>query len=309
MKSLQHADVKLIVSLPVGKGERSDDPPLAKLTEAEVKVIQEQLRLKGENPYHRITIPRANIIKINSVRELRRESSLTTSDRRKRVFIISHADEMGDDAANTILKTLEEPPGNTMLILTTAHRDALLPTIVSRCQNVHCDPLTEDEIRGALVKQNAVEPQQASLVARLANGSYVRALELLQTDIAEERQDVLAFIKSTLGSNIVSLTEDIERICSPKDREGVVRFLSLLLMWFRDALVMSRGGAIINLDQHEDVKRFVEKFPDAQLLQVIRDIEKTISLVERNVYITLVMLRLCVKLRASILPQGDLHPA
>jgi DNA polymerase-3 subunit delta' len=303
MNSLQHTDVKLIMPLPVGRGERSDDPPLAKLTEAEVKIIQEQLKLKGDNPYHRVIIPKANIIKINSVREMRRESSLTTSDKRKRVFVVSHADEMGDDAANTILKTLEEPPGNTMLILTTAHRDALLPTIVSRCQNVHFDPLTEDEIRDALIERNTVEPQQASLVARLADGSYVRAIELLQNDISQEREGVLAFIRHALGADIVALTEDIERISAPKDREGVVRFLTLLLIWFRDAFVMLQGGAIINVDQESELQRFVQKFPGAQLSQVLRDIEKAISLVDRNVYITLVMLQLSVKLRANILSQ------
>ncbi|MEK9138888.1 MAG: hypothetical protein AAB393_17340, partial [Bacteroidota bacterium] len=82
VNTLQHPDVKLVVALPVGKGEKSDDPPLEKLSQAEIQTIQEQYRLKGENPYHRISIPKATIIKINSIRDVRRESSLSTLGRR-----------------------------------------------------------------------------------------------------------------------------------------------------------------------------------------------------------------------------------
>jgi DNA polymerase-3 subunit delta' len=301
MNTLQHPDVKLVVALPVGKGEKSDDGPLAKLSEAEVRTIQDQLKLKGENPYHRISIPKTNIIKINSIREVRRESSMSTFGKKKRVCIISHADEMGEEASNTILKTLEEPSGSTMLILTTAHRESLLPTIISRCQPVRFDPLTEEQICAALIERNAVDRQQAALVARLSNGSYTRALELLDEDFLSQRQDVVAFVRHVLGSSVLTLTKDIERIAAPRDRDAVLNFLTLLLMWFRDALVLSQGGEVINVDQREDLQRFVAKFPAADLVQVVNDVERAISLVNRNVYIMLVLLQLAVKLRSNIL--------
>lgn len=301
MDSLQHPDVKLVVALPVGKQEDSDDAPLAKLTEADVKIIQEELRLKGNNPYHRVSIPRANIIKINSIRELRRESAMTTSGRSRRVFIISHADDMGEEASNTLLKTLEEPLGNTMVVLTTAHRDALLSTIQSRCQAVRFDLLTDEEIKQALVSRNAVDEERATLVARLANGNYLRALDLLQEDFSAQRELVRSFIIHALGNNVLALLDDIESLASAKNREMVVRFLTLLLMWFRDALVLAHGGTIINVDQQDSLQRFVKKFPGADLLHVLADIEKAISLVERNVYIRLVLLQLSVQLKSTII--------
>jgi DNA polymerase-3 subunit delta' len=301
MSTLQHPDVRLVVALPVGKGEKSDDGPLAKLSEAEIRTIQEQLKLKGEDPYYRMSIPRANIIKINSIREVRRESSMSTFGSKKRVCIISHADEMGEEASNTILKTLEEPSGSTMLILTTAHRESLLPTIVSRCQPVRFDPLTEEQIRGALIERKGVDHQQATLVARLSNGSYARALELLDEGFLDQRQQVVAFVRHVLGSSVLTLTEDIEKIAKPRDRDSVLNFLTLMLMWFRDALVLSRGGNIINVDQREDLQRFVARFPAADLVRVVNDVERAISLVNRNVYITLVLLQLSVRLRSNIL--------
>jgi len=298
----QHPDVRLVTALPLGKGEASDDGPLAKLPESEIRLIQEQYRMKAVNPYVRIAIPRANIIKINSIREVRRESSMSTFDRRRRIFIISQADQMGEEASNTLLKTLEEPSGDTMFVLTSAHRDALLPTIVSRCQNVRFDPLTESEIREALMRREQVEPERASLAARLANGSYTRALDLLDDDVLQERKEVLAFIRNAVGANVVTLAAAIDDLAGGKDRDRATRFLAVMLMWFRDALVLSHGGDVINLDQRDELTRFLERFPGADLIQSITAVERAISLVERNVYIKLAFLQLAVQLRGGILP-------
>jgi DNA polymerase-3 subunit delta' len=303
MASLQHPDVHLVISLPVGKGEQSDDDPMAKLSENDTVLVQEQLKEKALNPYHRISLPRANIIKINSIRDIRRESSMSTFDGRKRIFIISQADMMGQEAANTLLKTLEEPSGDCMFILTSAHRDALPPTILSRCQNVRFDPLTEQELRAALTERSGVEPEKAALVARLANGSYTKALDLLNGEAFEERDHVLAFVRHVLGTSALNVLQDVDRIVDLKDRERVERFLVLLLMWFRDALSLTHGGAIINVDQAEDLNRFTAKFPAADHLQSMADIEKAISLVDRNVYIKLVLLQLAMQLKRNILNQ------
>lgn len=300
METLQHPDVYLVCALPVGKGEGADDSPTAKLTEQDVETIQEELRHKGADPYHRITIPRASIVKVNSIRAVRRESSMSTAGGRRKIFVISEADCMGEEAANTLLKTLEEPAGDTLLILTTAHRDALLPTILSRCQNVRFDRLAEQDIRAALVERKGVDVPRAELVARLADGSFTRALALLTEDVDQWRRDVLAFVRSALANNVSLVMQAVEKVAELKDRELVNRFLVLLLIWFRDALVLMHGGEIINVDQEGDLKRFLAKFPHADLLQALAHIEKAISLVERNVYIKLVILNLAVRLKADI---------
>jgi DNA polymerase III subunit delta' len=309
MNSMQHPDVRLVVALPVGKGEKADDSPLEKLSAGEIQLIQEQFRMKAENPYHRIILPRASIIKINSIRDIRRESAMFTYGHRKRVIIISRADEMGEAAANTLLKTLEEPSSNTLLILTTSRRGALLSTIISRCQIVQFDPLTEHDIRDALIERNGVESAQAALVARLAHGSYTKAIELLQEDIASQRLHVVSFVRAALGNNVVAVTDAVDEVCTSKDRDVVVRFLNMMLMWFRDALVLLQGGEVINLDQQDDIQRFVSKFPLGDLIKTLADIERAIFLVERNVYINLVMLQLAVQLKRNILTPGSIKLA
>ncbi|MGB2959477.1 MAG: AAA family ATPase, partial [Bacteroidota bacterium] len=301
MATLQHPDVRLVIPLPVGKGEQSDDAPTAKLTEAEMRAVQEEYRLKGANPYHRISIPRASIIKITSIREVRRESVMSTFDGKKRIFVISRADAMGPEAANTLLKTLEEPSGDCLIVLTTSRPDRLPQTIRSRCQSIRFDPLTEEEISSVLVDRDGIERETAQLVARLSNGSYSKAIELLEEDALEERKHVVSFVRHALGANTLLVSQDIDRITGTRDRERVERFLVLLLMWFRDAMVMPHGGSIVNEDQRDTLERFVEKFPGANLYQVMRDVEQSISLVRRNVYIKLVFYQLSVLLKRNIL--------
>ena len=301
MAKLQHPDVRLITPLPRGSQEKDDDEPLARLGEADIRAVREQLARKAADPYHRIEIPRANVIKINSIREIRRESSLATTDSRRRVYIIAGADAMNEAAANTLLKTLEEPPGDTMLILTTAHRDALLPTIRSRCQNIRFDPLGEEEIREALLARGRVPEEQAPLLARLAGGSFTRALELAGGDVTAQRADVVDFVRRAIGGKTLELIELIERMAETKERDIHTRFLTLMLFWFRDAMVLRHGAAIVNVDQAAELKSFVAKFPGADLVRALEDVEDAISLVDRYTYIKLVLAQLAVRLRTAIL--------
>jgi DNA polymerase-3 subunit delta' len=301
MSTLQHPDVRFITALPVGKNETADDAPLDKLPPADIEVIQQQLRLKGANPYHRITIPRASVIKVNSIREVRRQAVMSHGAEGRKIFILSNAEDMNPEAANTLLKTLEEPAHDTMLILTTSRPDALLSTIVSRCQLVRFDPLTETDIRTALMEREGVPEEKAALVARLAGGSYVQALELLATDLAELRQDVVSFIRTTLANNRINLVAHIEKLSAEKDRDFVVRYLRLMAIWFRDAFVLLNGGRIINLDQQDDLRKFTAKFAHADLPEVLAALDHAISLIYKNGYIQLVLLQLAVKLRRAIL--------
>jgi DNA polymerase III subunit delta' len=301
MDSLHHPDVHLITALPVGKGEDRDDGPLDKLTAGELEEIRTELAKKGSDPYYAISITRAGSIKINSIREIRREVPLSTLGRQRRVYVISNADEMGTEAANMLLKTLEEPPPQTMFILTTAHREALPQTIVSRCQQVRFDPITEPDLQSALMDRKGVDEAQALLVARLSDGSYSWALDLLEKDLMQERVDVVDFVSNTLGSRHIEVGDIIERITSERDRARVVRFLHLMLIWMRDAMVLARGGSVINVDQSERLSKFVAVFPRANLSAAMADIEHAISLVERNVYINLVLYSLAGRLKTNIL--------
>jgi DNA polymerase-3 subunit delta' len=299
---LQHPNVSLIFALPVGKNEQSGDDPIKGLSEEQISAIQEQLRVKAENPYLRIEIPRANFIKINSVRHMRRDAALSAFEGGKRVFIISHAEEMNAEASNSLLKTLEEPSSDSVFILTTAHKEQLLPTILSRCQLVQFDPLREEEIRDVLVARHAIEDEQASLIGRLANGSYTHALDLLSADVVAQRKEAVQFLRLVLGSQKIPLAAEIERIASLGDRSAVERWMKLLSVWLRDALVLREQGesGLLNLDHLKDLQSFNQKFPSAQLGHALESVEASIALVGKNGYLPLIVTGLAIDLKQSL---------
>jgi DNA polymerase III subunit delta' len=301
MATLQHPDVHLITALPLGKNEERGDGPFDRLTPDDMKAVRSELLAKAEDPYHRISIPRATGIKVNSIRDIRREAPLTSAGKKRRIFIIANADMMADVAANTLLKTLEEPPAHCMFILTTSYRDELLQTILSRCQQVRFDPLSDQQIQEGLTSRDGLEANQAALLARLAGGSYTRARELTGDDLMSEREHVLEFVRRAVVSHHADVGRIIDTVTDEKDRTRVTRFLHLLLLWFRDALVLGKQGTIINIDQQEPLERFIARYPSADIPAILADIDHAISLVERNVYIKLILYNLAGQMKANIL--------
>ncbi len=175
--ALQHPNIHLVFPLPRGESETKDDGPLDKLDKKTISKIREEISLKARDPYHKIAIPKSQVIKISSIREVIREQSLSLYQHGSRVVIVMQAEEVGAEAANALLKVLEEPTPGTVFILTSSKRSALLPTIISRCQSVRFDLLSEEEISGALISRHNLAPADAKLKARLANGSYSNAVE------------------------------------------------------------------------------------------------------------------------------------
>ncbi|MCI0708435.1 MAG: DNA polymerase III subunit delta' [Ignavibacteriae bacterium] len=297
--SLHHPNIQFICALLVGKGEEKGDDPLGKLTDEQIESFHEQLRQKAENPYHRISIPKATFIKINSIREIKRQSSLSMFEGGKKVFIISNAEDMNAEASNSLLKTLEEPASNTVLILTTSQRDKLLPTILSRCQLVQFDPIDEADLSEHLIAREGIEPEQAALVAKLAEGSYDRAMDLLSVEIKAERESVVQFMRAALSSKPSLIFTEIEKLGAGTDRTALERALRMLQLWLREALVLRERGQSGNGHEYEDARRFIDRFPNANLPSALESVETSIALLNKNVYIPLILTNLAYELKKS----------
>lgn len=303
--ALQHPNIQLMFALPVGKNEEKGDGPLEKLAEDQVEAIHEQLRMKAENPYHRIVVPKATFIKINSIREVKRQSALSMFEEGRKVYIISNAEEMNPEASNALLKTLEEPSPNTVLILTTSQRDRLLPTIVSRCQLVPCDRVEEEEIRDHLIRTEGMEKEHAEIVAKLADGSVTRALELLTVDIKAYRETIVALMRAALSSKPSLLFSEIEKLGAGSDRNAVERTLRLLQVWLREALLLRERGEQRSRIGDGDLQRFVERFPRANLVAALESVESSIALLSKNVYLPLILMNLSLDLKHHCTPESS----
>jgi DNA polymerase III subunit delta' len=299
---LQHPDLGLIMPLPVGKGEKTGDDPIESLEGDQIQAIRQQIALKSENPYYEIQIPKSNFIKINSVRNLKRVSSLTSAEGSWKVFLVFDADKMNAEASNSLLKTLEEPTEKTLLVLTTSEKDRLLPTIISRCQLVQFSPLRDEEIATALQKREEVQADESMLIAKIAQGSYTVAVELLSENITAERKQVVDFIRVSLGWKEVSRVELIDALASSKDRNSVEHWLKVLQTWLRDAMVLRDAKDRLALDSanENEIQSFVKKFPQANLEQAICSVEDCIALVRKNVYLHLLLTTLSFDLKKNL---------
>ncbi len=302
MSLLQHPDLSLVFPLPVGKGERTGDDPIESLESGQIEQVREQIKCKAENPYYEMVVPKANFIKINSVRSLKRTSSMTSVEGSWKVFLIFDAELMNPEAANSLLKTLEEPAEHTLLILTTSEKDKLLPTIISRCQLVQFPPLHDSEISDALLVREQIPSEEAILVAKVAQGSYAVAMDLLSANLVEERTEILNFVRASLGWKEVSLTEMIDELASSNNRRAVEQWLKVLQTWFRDAMVLREAGSELTSGAHDDkdMVSFVQKFPRANLEQAIQCVERYIALVRKNIYLHLLLTTLSFDLRKTL---------
>ncbi len=310
---LQHPNIQFIFSLPAAKSSSGSEKdgamgvsPILKLSDDQIQLIQEQLRIKATNPYHNMTIPNAAQIRIASIREVKKQISMSSSQPGRRFVIVSEADSMNQEAANAFLKTLEEPTSQVTIILTTSRREQLLSTILSRCQQIRCDALFDEDIAQALVAYHGIPLEEARLVARLADGSYSKATELLGEDLRQLRIEIVNLLRLMLTPRFVlkfafELDGLVGKGSGDRDRTKLERMLILLLTWIRDAYALSvseREDTIINIDQIEDLKRFVGRFGvSGNLDAAARAIEQAIERLRRNINVTLILTTLALDVR------------
>jgi DNA polymerase-3 subunit delta' len=301
MSSLRHQRLKLIFPMP---SKADEDSAIDKLSADEIEEMNEQIDAKAENPYHHISMSKAAGIKISSVRDIRREAAFRSGEGGRTVVLISDADRMNSSAANALLKTLEEPTGDLQLILTTARKDALLPTIISRCQLLRFDILSEEVIAAALKRHPDIRPEDADTAAQLSGGSYGLALQMAREGGLVKREEVLAYLRAVVMYNPQKLMDRIQNILGQDDREAFIRFLMVVGGWFRDVLAVREGAddRLINTDFREPITRFAEHYPEADCSRAIDEIERCVDLVPKNVHLVNLMIVLSQRLRSCIAP-------
>jgi len=164
---------------------------------------------------------------------------------------------LSHEAANSLLKTLEEPPPNTLIMLLTTKESALLPTIASRCQRVELRPVPLATVREVLVKDHRIAQDKADLLARLSRGCLGWAILALrdETLLSDREQRLADFARlSTAGTrDRLAYAADLASLFG-KGRDRVTEVLSAWLQWWRDLLLIKCDNVkwIINVD-HEAV--------------------------------------------------------
>jgi DNA polymerase-3 subunit delta' len=239
---------------------------------------------RGNHPDVRLVTGDEGTIKIDHVRALQRELSLSPYEGRWRVAILPGMERATVEACNCLLKTLEEPPAQVVLVLTTTDADLLLPTIVSRCQQVNLYPLPVSEVEAALRQRWGVTGDRARLLARLSGGRIGWAVEAAQDPNALTRRNQrLDRLVALTGASRVDRLGFAEQ--AARRAEDLPELLEEWLNWWRDLLLVQGGcpDAVTNVDRRAQLEQQALSYSPAQIAAVIRELQATLVRLEQNV--------------------------
>ncbi|HJZ79867.1 MAG TPA: DNA polymerase III subunit delta' [Pyrinomonadaceae bacterium] len=231
--------------------------------------------------------PYKQIIRVSPMRELEREANFRPFEGARRVFIVEDADYLNEGAANALLKTLEEPPPTSHLILTTTNPTALPATIRSRCQVIRFAPVAVNEIEQFLIQRANIPADDARLLARTARGSIGRALSADVTEYRERREAMLAILRSlALTADRAQLLRAAEALAGAKDRADYEQSLDVLEALIRDAWALALGrpaDSIVNNDRLKDLHRIAADLRSERAATWLQTIEELRGALEVNI--------------------------
>jgi DNA polymerase III subunit delta' len=302
INSLNSTSFKFITALPSGRKETSEeDNPVNTLKEEDYNIFLEEIGKKAKDNYYKINIPNANDIKISSIRQVKKEIYLTGIKGKKKIFLISNCDLMNQQSSNAFLKILEEPPGDSLIILTTSRLNALLSTITGRCQKIRFDPIKKEDLTKFLMNfKSELNLSEAELYADISDGSILKCKNITDSYFLELREMMIEMLIALVTNKSLTLCKIINSIISEKNKEKIRQFLLLLTIWFRDVILISNGEKtnIINKDRIERLEKF-SKLYKTNNYRIINHIEDTNKELEQNLNTELLLINLAFKIKSE----------
>jgi DNA polymerase-3 subunit delta' len=224
---------------------------------------------------------RRNIL-VDAIRALEREANFRPYEGKARFFIVDDADKMNVQAANALLKTLDEPPPTTHIFLITSRYDSLLPTIISRCQVMRFQPIAEAEIAKFLAATKEFSPEDAAVAVRISGGSLGRALQMNGEEFREHRLAMMEVVEArtaagTAGSDRTALLRAAEEMGDARMKDAYEPGLEILQSLLRDVWQLKKGRAkdiLINTDLYDRLARCAENAAADDLTFFITEIER-----------------------------------
>lgn len=236
-------------------------------------------------------------ISIDQIRELKKEIAYKPYDSDHKIYIIEAAEKMTKEAANSLLKTLEEPPSFATIILLVEESGKLLPTLVSRCQQIKLRNVSKQKIKELLLAEG-LESDQAEIISSTAAGSPGKALEIIKIDnYFEQRQEIYDFLKNINSKNTVEIFQITEKLSSLLKTDFPC--FNLLSDWYRDIMMIKQDylDAVINKDYIEQLKEFAAELSLQNVIRNLELIAKSEEYIERNIREELSLEVLFFKLR------------
>jgi len=238
-------------------------------------------------------------ISIDQIRELKKEIAYKPYDSDHKIYMIEPAEKLTKQAANSLLKTLEEPPSFATIILLAEDSGKLLPTLVSRCQQIKLGSVSKPKIKELLLEEG-LDMQQADIVSSAAAGSPGKALAMSKIDnYFERRREIYDFLTKIQSKNTIEIFKITDKLCSLLKNDFPC--FDLLSDWYRDIMMIKQDylGAVINTDYLEELKELAAELSLQNIISNLELISQSQEYIERNIREKLSLEVLFFKLRQS----------
>ena len=231
--------------------------------------------------------PARTVIGIGDVKDALRQVNLNPYEGRRTVVIFDESETMSEEAANSLLKTLEEPPGHVTIMLLTTSEDPLPTTVLSRCRRITLAPAPKQDIVQRLVSEHGVDEDRAEDLARLSRGCYGWALGSLNDEqLLEQREAEIARLVEMCEAGLDARFTYVNEMSSlfSRDRSAVRAVLFLWLSWWRDLLLIKEGAGdyIHETGQSARLQRHAGHLTTSQILASVKRIHHTLDALDQN---------------------------
>ena len=240
IKKNMNENIEFIMPLPKNKSINRNDSPIKTLTDKDIENIKSNLNKKLLNPYHEIKIDGAKTILINSIREIKKNMNLSNLNNKWKIYIIIESEKMcfpKQEAANAMLKILEEPKENNLFILITSNISNIINTIKSRCFKLHFKQIAQHEIENYLTKNFEINSEKSKLISKISNRNISLAMEMLKSydSIIKNFKEAINIIYT---NNIEGWMTFINKLS--KKKNDLIILLDLLEIFYSDLIIYQK---------------------------------------------------------------------
>jgi DNA polymerase-3 subunit delta' len=253
-------------------------------------LIMEYLEQKKQEPYRIISSHRQMTIPINIARAIKRKTAIKPPTGVTRVILFYQMEKMLASSADSLLKLIEEPPPETIIILTARDPEDLLPTIQSRAHKIAFKPIAVSEIADYLLEKTKISEQKATFFAGLSGGSIGRALNFIEEDDKSSlRGTSFLIFKEIFYRDNPSAVAIVDEFINPNNRGEIELILSFWQSFLADIILTKFGKdsfALVNVDFKDELESLSARILNTEDFgRVLENIKKTLRSIKRNVHI------------------------
>ncbi len=235
--------------------------------------------IAGTHPDIVIIKPDNGLIKISVIRELGKILVYKQNEARVRVVIICDAHKMNKEAANALLKMLEEPPAGTWFVLTVTERLDLIPTIVSRCLHIRFYPISVEYLIKILVEKYKEPLETAKIIAPFASGSLEKAVFMAGNNWVDLRHNLITELDMLLNSSVVEQLVFTEKLSGKNFSD----YMEIIKIYLRDLVVVKYHKEMLVFDELKDKIDISSKTKNVEsLISYIYAVERILQMSEKN---------------------------